>query len=363
MSNRVLPLLACGAWLMATAAHAQSAPAAAPVIIAPAQSILAPAKDVPTNVPVVGVDPLTVRAAPDVQTAKKESQDFVKSYAGVSPAIDQIARWHNPVCISVAGLSDAQTARVSGRILEVAEGLGMHAQAPGCKPNIEVVFTDQPQAFMDKVATTREEVLGYYHRREKESLKAVTRPIQAWYVTATVSGAVDTASLAFATLTTSVGTANGTGGGADGSPISIGNTLSTQAKPEVADDPDNTVPSGCADAPQFTHCLASHLRNVLIVVDTTHLKPGQTLGPVSDYLSMLAMAQTKSLDGCAALPSVIDMMGKPCIGRDAPNSITPADAAYLTALYTSNAESNKALEVDEIATNMGNMLTRRNGGR
>lgn len=364
MLSRVPSLLACGVLLMATAAHAQSAPApaAGPVIIAPPQSILTPSKDVPTNTAVVGVDPVTVRAAPDPATAKKMSQEFVKSYSGVSPAIDQLARWHTPICITVAGLSDDQAARVSGRIQEVAEGLGMKALPPGCRANIEVVFTDQAQAFMDKVAATKEENLGYYHRREKDSLKTITRPVQAWYVTATVSGNPDTSSLAFATLTTSVGAANGTAGGPDGARVAVA-PMSTNPKAEVADDPDNTVPSGCADAPAFTHCLSSHLRNVLIVVDTTRLKPGQTLGPLTDYLSMLAMAQTKSLDGCATLPSVIDLLGRSCLGRETPNGLTPADGAYLTSLYASDLEANKPLEVDEIATRMGAMLSGQRPGR
>ena len=92
------------------------------------------------------------------------------------------------------------------------------------------------------------------------------------------------------------------------------------------------------------------------MVDPSRLK-GQTLGPLTDYLSMLALAQVRSLDGCAALPSVIDRLGQPCGGRQAPDGLTPADAAYLTALYASDLEANKPLEQDEIASRMSSILT------
>ena len=121
------------------------------------------------------------------------------------------------------------------------------------------------------------------------------------------------------------------------------------------DDADNHGPVGCSEVPQFTHCLRSDLNNVLIVIDTSRIT-GQKLGPLTDYLSMLALAQVKSLDGCSSLPSVIDRLGQSCAGREAPDGLTPADAAYLTALYSSDLEANKPLEQDEIAGRMSSML-------
>jgi hypothetical protein len=358
MLNRAPSLLAFSALLMATAVHAQPAPAA-PVKITPAAPLAAPTPDVPADP--ATVSPVTVQAAPGTALAQKESRDFVQTYAAISnPNVDQIARWHRPICVSVAGLSDEQAQRVSSRIIEVAEGVGMHSMPPGCKANIEVVFSDQPQVFMDQVAKNREEVLGYYHRHERDTLKTVTRPIQSWYVTQTSSGSTDTAGMAFATLTTTVGTAAGLGGGPDGAFVNSASALRTQNERDVVDDPDNPGVVGCSDAPQFTHCLTSELNNVLIVIDTSRIK-GQKLGPLTDYLSILALSQVRSLDGCSSLPSVIDRLGKGCTDRQAPDGLTPADAAYLTALYQADLEKNKSLEVSDIASRMGAMLSRRSG--
>ena len=293
------------------------------------------------------VSPLTVQAPPEPAVVQKQTHEFVLSVAAASPAIDQIARWHSAICISVAGLPPDQTKRVSSRITEVAENLGVHTLPPSCQANIEIVFTDKPQAFMDTVAATREELLGYYHRNQKAALKTVTRPAQAWYTTSTDSGAIaPNSSLAFATITTK-------------GPASTGVTIHFQPKAEVADDPDNPVPTGCSEAPQFTHCMLSKLSNVLIVVDPSRLKD-KTLGPITDYLSMLALSQMRSLDGCAALPSVIDRLGKPCGDRQLPDGITSADAAYLTSLYASDLEKNKPLEQDEISRRMADILIKAN---
>jgi hypothetical protein len=292
------------------------------------------------------VAPVTVQAAPGPVVVRKEARDFVQSFAASTAAIDQIARWHEPICIRVVGLVPDQAARVAARIQEVAEGVGMRALPPGCNANIEVVFTDQPQAFVDRVAASREEVLGYYHRHNRDALKAVTRPIQAWYMTATRSNSGPNADVATAIITTTTGDSA---------------AWDFQPKPEVIDDPNNRGPSGCGDSPHFTHCLVSELHNVLIVVDTSRLKD-QTLGPVTDYLSMLALAQPRSLDGCAALPSVIDLLGPSCPDRGA-DGLTPADAAYLTSLYAANLEANKAGEEDDIASRMASMLTKASSRR
>jgi hypothetical protein len=370
MANRVPSLLACSAVLLtAGAALAQSRPApaaAAPTttLITPAPALIAPTPDVPTTGPLItppppAVTPLTVRSVPSPVTAQKEATEFVKTVAATSPAIDQIARWHTSICISVAGISDDQAARVITRIQEVAAGVGVRTLPAGCKANVEIVFTDKPQAFMDQVAKTREEVLGYYHRHDRDKLKTVTRPVQAWYVTNTASGGADTASVALATLTTSVGPAAGIAGGPDGAFVNTGSgAMSVQTHMMVADDPDNTVPPGCADAPAFTHCLTSELSNALIVIDTNKIQ-GQKLGPLTDYLSLVALSQVKSLDGCTALPSILDRLGKGCVDRDPPDGLTAADAAYLTALYVADLEKNKPMEQEEIAGRMTAMLTKR----
>jgi hypothetical protein len=279
------------------------------------------------------VAPVTVEAAAKPKVIEKQSQSFVLGYAATPNAeIDQIGRWHDPVCVQVVGLVDAQAAAIKARIEDVAKAVGLPAARPSCTANVEIVFSDKPQLVMDEVAQKREYLLGYYHRHEHDRLKKVTRPIQAWYVTAT----------------------RGEGGSVAG--ILFGGVSGVQVKTDVIDDPENPPPNSCGDNPHFTACLKSEFRNVFIVADSKTLE-GKGASLLSDYLVMLALSQPKSLDGCAALSSVIDLFApSACPGRETPDGLTPADAAYLTALYMSDPEGKKNMEQTDISIRMANIL-------
>jgi hypothetical protein len=302
------------AWLAATAALAQPLPAPA-------------AKD-------QTLAPLVVEAAPKPSTAHEQASRFVHAYAAVSnPGVDQISRWRVPVCVVVFGLPRAdQAARIKARIETMAGTLGLRAAREGCQPNVAIAFTDNPQAEMDLIAKGRSHLLGYYHRTSAQQLKTVTHPIQAWYVTATRNDGVNTAGVVAAGLKY------------DG----------IEQEGEVVDDPEHRPPPGCIS--RLTSCYTSVFRSVLIIADNKRIG-GAKLGLVADDMLMLALSQPASLDGCNALPSVIDRFANsPCPGRDPPGGLTPADTAYLTALYSADLSGNKNFEQSDIAGRMAKIL-------
>jgi hypothetical protein len=337
MSNRLVSVLLASALIaVPAAALAQSQPAQAPQP--------APAKPAENT----SVAPITVEAAPKPKVIQQQSHLFVEKFAAAPNAeVDQIGRWRDPVCVQVEGLVPAQGGLVKARIEEVAQAVGLPKARAACSANVEIVFTDKPQALMDSVSKRREALLGYYHRHDHDKLKVVTRPIQAWYVTATQGGGDNNAGALFAF------------GGQGGGPV-----IPVQVEREVVDDPDNRPPTGCGINHNFTSCLQSVFRNVFVVVDTNRVK-GQDLGLITDYIVMVALAQPNSLDGCNALPSVIDLMAPHgCPGRDTPDGLTATDAAYLTALYSSDLEARKTGQQGDISGRMAKILTKAtNGGR
>lgn len=294
-----------------------------------------------------GVAPVTVEAKQTPKMIQKETRQFVESFAKTTTALDQIARWHDPICVVVAGLPDDQNALIKARIEEVSKAVDHKVDRKGCHPNIEILFTDKPQEVMDVVAKRNEILLGYYHRFDYKKLKTVTHPIQAWYVTGTQGGGGHVASLMFAEGAGQVG----------GSPVMPG----IQAHSDVIDDPDVSPPAACGDNPHFTACLRSNFKNVFVVADTKALA-GKGVGLLSDYLVMLTLSQPSSLDGCNVLPSVIDLLVKDgCPGRETPDGLTPGDASYLTSLYKADLEANKQGEQGDIADRMARMLVKANG--
>ena len=308
MSNRIGSLLTASILaLIASAALAQSAPASS----APADASTA-------------VSPITVQAAPP-KAIEKQSYRFVQQFAAApNPEVDQIARWRDPVCVQVEGLPADQDALIKARIEDVAKAIGLPKPRANCLADVQVLFTTQPQAMMDSIYKRREELLGYYHRAKGKQLKTVTHPIQAWYMTATLASG--------------------------GDPENRTNPLR-----EVIDDPDEMGPDGCGVSHNFTNCVQSELKNALIVADTKALE-GKDLGLIADYLVMLTLAQPKSLDGCNALASVVDVLAKACAGRDLPDGLTSGDAAYLTALYSADPEARKWGEQGDMARRMAKIL-------
>ena len=290
------------------------------------------------------VAPLTVEGAAPPKTIQKQAWSFVQTYSVGSPKLDLIARWREPICVEVVNLTPEQAAMVKARIEEVAKGVGLQSRGAGCQSNIQVVLTSQPQAFVDKVAKADEHVLGFHYRSDLKRVKTVTHPIQAWYKTATQGGKVGHAGLPFAFVTCEVDACT-----------NPGNLKGETQAPETLDIPENGTPPGCAGS-LINHCERSVFKNVLVVVDS-RVVTGKSLGPLADYLAVLALSQAKSLDGCSAFPSILDLMAKsPCPGRDPPGGITAADAAFLTALYAANPEAAAIAEQNDIAGRMAEIL-------
>ena len=312
MPRRVIVSVLLALALDVTAATSQPAPA-------------------PSTSPPVSVAPVTVQAPSLTHSvALKKSEGFVQTYAAVSPTIGQFTRWRDPVCVTVQGLAPDQAAMVTARIEDVAEAVGLVIARPGCRADIEVVFTDQPQSLLDWIAGRSEAILGFHYASQIRAAKTVTRPIQAWYMTATRGGGSDNSALAFMNI-------DSAGGGS--APESIG--LPNNPRMQMLDTPHHGTPNGCSGH-RFTSCLSSLFQNVLIVVDTRRVQ-GQPLGPIADYLAMLALSQPRSQDGCMTFASVIDLYpSAPCPGRASPEGLTPADAAYLTGLYAGDPEAKKA---------------------
>jgi hypothetical protein len=285
------------------------------------------------------VAPVTVTAPAKPRVIEKQASAFVLSYAAAqNPEIGQIGRWRDPVCVQVVGLPQPdEAAKIQARIESVAQAVGLPAARAGCTANVEIVFSAEPQRIMDIVAQRHEFLLGYYHTHDHDRLKQVTRPIQAWYVTAT----------------------RGNGEGASALALN-GLRRYAQYRTEVIDDPQNAPPTGCGDSRLTTSCLESVFNNVFIVADSKATE-GRDLGMVADYLVMLALSQPRSLDGCNAMASVLDAFAKSaCPGREPPDGLTPPDAAYLTALYGTDLDAKTKVEESDIADRMARILIKAN---
>jgi hypothetical protein len=249
--------------------------------------------------------------------------NFVTSHAVPSIVIHQLTRWRVNICPVTLGLSPASNAFVSARIAAVAAAVGAPYDAGGqCKyHNVQIFFSTEPQRQLDEVMKLDSRLLGFHYLQQTAKVATFSRPVQGWYVTSTRNDsgreAVD-----------------------DPYPMPVGGPGGFYSP----------VPPGHPGS-RLYNGRSSLIVNALVVVDTNKVQ-GMPIGPISDYLAMLVLSQSKSPDSCSQLPSIIDLMAANCIEREKPSQITAGDLAFLRALYKINLETPIELEESNLEDSM-----------
>lgn len=265
------------------------------------------------------VESVTVIATKPSEAAIKS---FIKARSTQTRVVGQIAKWRRPICPIAVGLGATYANYVTQRIRDVAKSVGAPVESTSsCKPNVEVVFTTVPQAFMDKLRKTGPGFLGYYDTTSQaDELARVTHPIQGWYTTESVDydGAanVDTGRCGTGV---SLQVLEAAGGGGDNSGATVVVTMSMP----------------CATAmhsagSRLGNGFSSGFHNILIVAEPAKIL-NYEVGSLADYIVMMALSQPSSLDACQELPSISNMLTKDCLS--VPSRITDGDLAYLRGLY------------------------------
>ena len=239
-------------------------------------------------------------------TATKPSAETIESYvdtrAQPTYILGRMARWFKGVCPVTMGLGDKYAKYITQRIKDVAAAVGAPVNAdPGCRPNIEVMFTLNPQILLNNVRKDHPLLLGYHHNdREADELAKVTHSIQAWYTT--ISGDVH------------------------GSTQVVDSGLCNQNFGSMFPCAIVTHSTGS----RAVDGLNSGFFNVVIAADPSKLLDYE-IGTLGDYVAMMALSQPASLDTCQDLPSISNLLAKGCTA--VPSWITDGDLAFLKGLY------------------------------
>jgi hypothetical protein len=285
--------------------------------------------------PQVPVPEVTVSAPrpPDAgQLAGDSVPKFIAAHGRPARVTGQLARWRDGVCPSTSGLTPAFNSFVSARIAAVAASVGApHRDREHCKANIRIVFTTEPQKFIDAVSRKHSVLLGYHYSRDAKAIVTFRHPIQGWYVTATQN-------------------ADGDIGLDDAMPMQQQSTDMSMMNAAKFALQSGTTPGGRLGSRLVTG-LSSLLVHVLVVADTVKVT-GYTIGSISDYLAMLVLSQTQSSDTCGPLPSILDLMAANCDKRERPDAVTAGDLAFLRALYSMDLREKYALQEGDILNNM-----------
>jgi hypothetical protein len=260
-----------------------------------------------------------------VVTGHKSQQDvdtvvsqFVDMHAAPNRKTGQYMRVDiGPVCPVTLGLPDAFNAFITARVIQLAASVGARTDKTGnCKHNIEIIFTEEPAAVVKSLAErTGGAILGMHYVHEAPQLLEVTHPIQSWYITGT---RMDENAITPVSTTRMDQT-----------------TMPSDDKTPNIDDAYHRGPDRVGLGSRIPGRRISSIVNVLIIADIKQVG-GHEIGPVADYIAMLALSEPRSLDQCNELPSILDLMSPDCSSRPKPDKLTDSDMAYLKGLYAAD---------------------------
>jgi len=280
--------------------------------------------------PEKSTESVTVTGTHDRQVLEK----FVEGLAAPSRMTGKMARWEDGVCPATIGLAPRFAAYVTQRVRDVARQAGAPVNGKsGCKPNIHIVFTTAPQALIDNIKKKQPEFLGYFdNQRQLDKLAAVSRPIQAWYTTATrdLRGNVQ------------VDGAKTAGPGMD---------ITYPCLPPqegICTLHLSNAHAGSVTGSRLGDGMRATLYKVVIAADPTKLLDHE-IGSLADYIALLSLTQLSSPDDCQPLASIVNLLAKDCAPVKA---LTDNDRAYLKGLYRMGADRIVGVQRAQIAYDM-----------
>ena len=250
---------------------------------------------------------VTVTAPDKPNPAVNPANQFVREHLPETLS-EQYPRFRDAICVKVVGLPPEFSAFVAKRVTEVAAQVHAPlAKDPACVPNVNVVFTPNPQKQLDDIAKRKDILIGFHFTSQFKTITTVNRPIQAWYVTRTR----DTTGNSWLEI-------------ANPCPANVGTTYSG---------PCGERPVGRAGS-RLGNDMSAEVVHSLILADANKVA-GEKIDAVADYIAVLALAKWTELGRCNRIPTILNLMADEC--PDAPEAATPADLALLTGLYAVEA--------------------------
>ena len=257
-------------------------------------------------------------------------RDFVKAH-GAPSQIGQLARWTQNICPATVGLPPAFNAFVTRRVREVAAEVGAPVKAgERCQTNIQIIFTSEPQKVVDGLRDKAPVLLGAKFPAQAKRIATVSHPIQAWYAL-DVSGQSGSQSFGAGQTT------GGSGGASEGmgsGMMSMGMGSAGRSGGTSMDFFGGGSPSGTMGT-RLNEGRQSQFGAVIVVADANRASD-YDVGPIADYVALLALSQTNSQDACGGLPSITDLLATTCEATVRSEKLTDEDLAYLKALYATN---------------------------
>ena len=241
----------------------------------------------------------------EASQVRAEAQRFVADVS--KSAGDQLARFHHAICPEVVGLPEDRARAVEERVMQIAREVGAPVGEPGCQGNILVIAADDLPAVYRQIEKDRPELLRGVERNQRRELERAKGPVMAW---------------GRATLRDEDG-----------------------ALLETNQDTGQKSSSNVKSATIIGLPRKQHLEWTVILIERQALLD-RSLLQFADFVAVQGLAMVEPPSE-SSLGTVLSAFSKR--NQDAPESLTPADFAFLKALYASKGTMKAVVERGRIA--------------
>jgi hypothetical protein len=230
-----------------------------------------------------------------------------------------IGRFEDPLCPRIVGLPEALKNEVLVRIAQVAKVAGVPVNPARCTPNLLIIVVDDKKALIEGMRKHRESYLYGLGDARIAELENSRRPVAAWQITDVI--------------------------GADGMPLRVDG----DGFPRLF----TTVPPSRTVTTTRKRLLAG-----IVVLEQRGLV-GVTTRQLADYALMRLLTTIESKERAAPDSSVLSLFNDGVQPKDAPQSVTWWDVAFLKALRDTRSDLVADIQRDEIRSKIIKEMARR----
>jgi hypothetical protein len=257
------------------------------------------------------------------QRTEEAIRTFVDEVSVAMGSADQLARWDRRICPGVAGLRGRYAQFLIDRMAQRAFDVGLDVGDPGCRANMLIIVTLDPDAMAQQLLDDHPDALGYFRERGRNTLGRTAlrafvesdAPVRWWHVSRTATEGFD----------------------------------------EIGETADGSAPVTFAlgNASRLSRSTHQNFGAAFIIVDARHLAEiDLDFGALADYVAMVALAQVDADASTTGLTTILNLFND----ETSPRALTEWDIAYLRGLYGAESTVSARRQAGDIARTMGRDL-------
>jgi len=257
------------------------------------------------------------------QAHAQDARAFVDAVSFTS-STNALARWNTRICVGAVGLGADQAQALVDRISARARQVGLRPGAPGCEPNVMVIYAPDSDRLAREIVDQRRDLLGYLQedgrltagREAMDAFANEERAVRWWHVSSTGRG-----SLRPVDGTTYQGGGRSTAAAAAGEGGNVGSGGDSAADLQGVEAVRGTASRTRAE-------VRNNLTYALVVVDARRVA-NVPADAWMDYVAFVALAQIDAQASTAGYATVLNLFSS----ATPPAGLTAWDEAYLDGLY------------------------------